>query len=394
MTKALAGIRVLDFGRYIAGPYCAMLLADMGAEVIRIERREGGEDRTIIPISDNGDGALFIGLNRNKKGITLDPAHPLSGEIKRRLIATSDVVIANLPLNVLKKLYLHYEALKEIKPNIILTMISAFGSTGPYANRVGFDSIVQAISGAMSLTGFPNVPVRSAAPFEDYGTALHAAFGTMIALYERERTGQGQLVEGSLLATGMMMMQGLISERSVTGIIREQQGNTAYHAAPSDAYKTKDGWIMVPTVGAGMFAAWAKLVGREDFIEDPRFKDDLARGDNHQPITEAMKNWCRQYTNAEAIAHLEKARIPCGAVNSLEEALNDPQVAARNLINFMDYPGSPNPVPIQETPVRLSATPGEVRHRAPLLGEHTNEVLLELGFEEKEIEEFRNAQVI
>ncbi len=394
MTKALAGIRVLDFGRYIAGPYCAMLLADMGAEVIRIERREGGEDRTIIPISDNGDGALFIGLNRNKKGITLDPAHPLSGEIKRRLIATSDVVIANLPLNILKKLNLHYEALKGIKPDIILTMISAFGSTGPYANRVGFDSVVQAMSGAMSLTGFPDVPVRSAAPFEDYGTALHAAFGTMIALYERERTGQGQLVEGSLLATGMMMMQGLISERSVTGIVREQQGNAAYHAAPADCYQTKDGWIMVPTVGAPMFNAWAKLVGREEFINDPQFKDDLARGDNHQLITDTMNNWCSQYTNAEAIALLEKSRIPCGAVNSLEEALNDPQVAARNLINYLDYPGTSNPVPIQETPVRLSATPGEVRHRAPLLGEHTDEVMLGLGFEEKEIEEFRIAKVI
>ena len=394
MTKALAGIRVLDFGRYIAGPYCAMLLADMGAEVIRIERREGGEDRTIIPISDNGDGALFIGLNRNKKGITLDPAHPLSGEIKRRLIATSDIVIANLPLNILKKLNLDYESLKEIKPDIILTMISAFGSTGPYANRVGFDSVVQAMSGAMSLTGFPEVPIRSAAPFEDYGTALHAAFGTMIAMYERERTGQGQLVEGSLLATGMMMMQSLLAERSVTGIVREQQGNTGYHAAPADCYQTKDGWIMIATIGSAMFAAWAKLVGREDFIEDPRFKDDLARGDNHFVITEAMNAWCSQFTNAEAIALLEKSRIPCGEVNTLEEALNDPQVAARNLINYLDYPGTPKPVPIQKTPVRLSATPGEVRHRAPLLGEHTNEVLLGLGFEEKEIEEFRIAKVI
>ncbi len=394
MTKALAGIRVLDFGRYIAGPYCATLLADMGAEVIRIERREGGEDRTLIPISDNGDGALFVGLNRNKKGITLDPAHPLSGEIKRRLIATSDVVIANLPLNVLRKLNLHYEALKSIKPDIILTMISAFGSTGPYANRVGFDSVVQAMSGAMSLTGFPDVPVRSAASFEDYGTALHAAFGTMIALYERERTGQGQLVEGSLLATGMMIMHALISERSVTGIVREQRGNAAFHAAPSDAYQTKDGWIMVQIVGAPMFNAWAKLIGRADFIEDEKFKDDLARGDNFQIITEAMKAWCAQHTNSEAIALLESARIPCGPVNDVAQALNDPQVEARNLIKFMDYPGSKNPVPIPETPVRLSATPGEVKHRAPLLGEHTNEVLLDLGFDEKEIEEFRIAKVI
>ncbi len=394
MTAALAGIRVLDFGRYIAGPYCATLLADMGAEVIRIERREGGEDRYLVPITEQGEGALFIGLNRNKKGITLDPAHPEAAEIKRRLIASADVVVANLPINILTKLGLDYESLRAIKPDIILTMVSAFGSTGPYANRVGFDSVVQAMSGAMSLTGFAPTPTRSIVSFEDFGTALHAAFGTMVALFERQRSGQGQMVEGSLLSTGVMMMQALLAERHVTGIVREQRGNTSFHTAPADVFQTSDGWLMVQVISNPIFARWAKLVGHPELIDDPRCGDDLARGDHYELINDAMMAWTKQRTTAEAIQELEAARVPCGPVHNLEAVLHDPQIKARELLTYLDYPGSPKPIPVPAQPVRLSATPAEIRQRAPTLGEHTDEVLQELGFSADEIAQFRLARVI
>ncbi|MBL8204109.1 MAG: CoA transferase [Blastocatellia bacterium] len=394
MTAALANIRVLDFGRYIAGPYCATLLADMGAEVIRIERREGSEDRYLIPVTDQGEGASFIGLNRNKKGITLDPAHPDSAEIKRRLIASADVVVANLPINVLRKLGLDYESLKAIKPDIILTMVSAFGSTGPYANRVGFDSVVQAMSGAMSLTGFAPTPTRSIVPFEDFGTALHSAFGTMVALFHRQQTGEGQMVEGSLLSTGILLMQSLLAERHVTGIVREQRGNTSFHTAPADVFQTSDGWLMVQVVSNPIFARWAKLVGRPELIDDPRCSDDLARGDNYELINDAMITWAKQRTTAEAIAQLETARVPCGPVYDLESTLHDPQIQARELLKYLEYPGSPKPVPVAEQPVRLSATPAEIRHRAPTLGEHTDEILGGLGFTDDEIAAFRLAGII
>ena len=394
MAAALAGIRVLDFGRYIAGPYCATLLADMGAEVIRIERREGGEDRYLVPITAQGEGALYIGLNRNKKGITLDPAHPASAEIKRRLIASADVVVANLPINILTKLGLDYESLRAIKPDIILTMVSAFGSTGPYANHIGFDSVVQAMSGAMSLTGFAPTPTRSIVSFEDFGTALHAAFGTMVALFERQRSGQGQMVEGSLLATGIMMMQSLLAERHVTGIVREQRGNTSFHTAPADVFQTSDGWLMVQVISNPIFARWAKLVGRPELIDDPRCGDDLARGDHYELINEAMIAWTKQRTTAEAMQKLAAARVPCGPVYNLEATLNDPQVKARALLKYLDYPGSPKPIPVPDQPVRLSATPAEIRHRAPTLGEHTDEILQELGFSADEIAQFRLARVI
>lgn len=366
-----------------------MLLADFGAEVIRIERREGGEDRYIAPITEQGEGPMFIGLNRNKKSVTLDPARPESREIKRRLIGSADVVVANLPINVLRKLEIDYDSLAAIKPDIILTQISAFGAEGPYANRVGFDPVAQAMSGAMGLTGFPGAPIRSVVPFEDFGTALHAAFGTMVALYERQKTGRGQIVDASMLATGVTFMQALLAERHVIGVERRQQGNTAFHVAPSDTYQTKDGWIIIHVIGNPMFERWAKLVGRADLIDDPRCADDISRANNHQLITEAMNAWSSQRATDEAMRELDEARVPCGKVYDLDEVFDDPQVKARRLINFAEYPGSARPVPTPNTPVRLSETPGEVRSRAPMLGEHTDEVLRELGFDTSQIAEFR-----
>jgi crotonobetainyl-CoA:carnitine CoA-transferase CaiB-like acyl-CoA transferase len=201
----LAGIRVIDFGRFIAGPYCAMLLADMGADVIRVDRRQGSEDRYIAAITESGEGGGFLSLNRNKRNLTLDTSKPESAEIIRRLVQGADVVVANLPNNVLKSMRLDYESLKSIKPDIILARISTFGPDGPYANRVGFDTVAQAMSGAMGLTGFAGTPVRDIVPFEDYGTALHTAFGVVVALYHRAQTGEGQIVDGSLLATASPM---------------------------------------------------------------------------------------------------------------------------------------------------------------------------------------------
>jgi crotonobetainyl-CoA:carnitine CoA-transferase CaiB-like acyl-CoA transferase len=391
----LAGIRVVDFGRFIAGPYCAMLLADMGADVIRVDRRQGSEDRYVAPITSTGDGTLFLTLNRNKRSLTLDTAKPESAEIIRRLVARADVVVANLPIDVLKKMSLDYDSLRAIKPDIILARISTFGPDGPYARRVGFDTVAQAMSGAMSLTGFPDhAPVRDIVSFEDYGTALHSAFGVMVALYHRARTGQGQLVDGSLLATGVTFMQSLLAERSVLGIERRQTGNASFHTGPADTYRTSDGWIVVSIIGTEMFARWARLVGREDLLVDPCFADDLSRANHHHVLAEIMNSWLSTRTTAQAVAGFESARIPAGPVLELGDVLEDPQVKARELLKYLEYPGAPKPVPMADTAVRLSATPGGIRHRAPLLGEHTDDVLGELGYAPEDIKALRQNQVV
>lgn len=393
MAGILEGVRVLDFGRYIAGPFAATLLGDMGAEVIRVERRGGSEDRFVAPVAASGEGALYVGLNRNKKGITLDPMKPQGQEIAHRLVATSDVVVANLPINVLRAMRLDYETLQGVKPDIILVHASTFGPDGPYANRVGFDTVVQAMSGAMSLTGFPGPPLRDIVPFEDFGTALCGAFGALGALFERQKSGQGQMVDVSLLSTGITVMQTLLLERHLTGIVREQQGNTGYHAAPSDVYRTRDGWLLLSVIGNPMFRRWANLVGRPDLIDDPRCCDDITRGDNHALINQVMQDWSEHRTTDECIRELESARIPCGPVYNLEQTLSDPQVQARQLLQPVEYPGI-GPVPLPATPVRLSRTPGGIRHRAPLIGEHTDEILQQAGYTLEEIETFREQGVV
>ena len=394
LPPPLSRIRVLDFGRFIAGPYCAMLLADMGADVIRIERRGGGEDRYIAPLAKTGEGGGFLSLNRNKRSLTLDLGKPPASEIVSRLVKTADVVVANLPVEVLKKIGIDYDTLRTIKPNIIYARISTFGPDGPYANRVGFDAIAQAMTGAMSLTGFSGAPVRSIVPFEDYGTALHTAFGVMVALYHRLQTGDGQLVDGSLLATGITFMQGILAEQQVLGADREQMGNSSFYAAPADCHRSRDGWIMVSIVGNDMFARWAKLVGHAEFICDPRFADDQRRADNRNAITEAMNSWLESRTNEQAIAELESARIPAGPVLRPEQVLRHPQVQARELLHNVDFPGAPAPVPLAAPAVRLSNTLGSIRQRAPLVGEHTDEILAELGYTRETIQQLKAQEVV
>jgi crotonobetainyl-CoA:carnitine CoA-transferase CaiB-like acyl-CoA transferase len=272
--------------------------------------------------------------------------------------------------------------LRAIREDIILVMISTFGPDGPYAHRVGFDSVAQAMSGAMGLTGFPGPPVRSVVTFEDYGTGLHAAFGALAALYARQQTGRGQVVDASLLATGVTFMQALLAERHVRGV------------KPNNVYQARDGWIVVQVNGQPMFNRWARLVGRPDLIADPRCKDDLARADHHELINEVMSAWTSTRARQEVIEQLEGARIPCGPIYDLGGVLADPQVQARELLTYVAYPGSTRPVPIANTPVRLSETPGAVRRHAPTLGEHTDEVLQELGFTGTEVAAFRASGVI
>ena len=394
MSRVLEGIRVLDFGRYIAGPYCATLLGDMGADVIRIEKVDGSEDRFLSPVTENGDGAMFMQLARNKRGLTLNPMKPAGREIVKKLVATADVVVANLPPDTLKVMGLDYESLSAIKPDIILTMISAFGRGGPYSNRVGFDGLGQAMSGNMYMSGTPEQPVKAYAPFIDFGTASLSAFGTMAALFERQKTGKGQIVEGALFNTALTMMNATAIEQNAIQVNRVATLNRSQTSAPADTFKTRDGWVLVQSVGGPLFKRWADLMGEDHWLEDQRFKDDISRGDHGEIISERLAKWCAVRSSEEVLAAMEEARLPAGPIMSPQEVLEDPHIEAKGLFQAIDYPGLDKPAPIMQTPVELSETPGEIRHRAPTLGEHTDSIMRELGYQQAEIDELRAQRII
>ncbi len=396
MSGVLDGIRVLDFGRFIAGPFCAALLGDLGAEVIRIERRGGGEDRGFIPVGSgpDGGGAMFLAMNRNKLGMTLDPAARKGREIVKKLVATADVVVANLPPAVLRSLALDLDSLRAVKADIILTTATGFGGGGPLSGKHGFDGIGQAMSGAVYLTGTPQQPIQLKLPWVDFGTACLSAFGTLAALLERGKSGRGQKVEGALLRTAIAFANATLIEQALTRVDRVAILNRAFNAAPSDIYRCQDGWIVTTVIGAPMFRRWARMIGEEYWLSDPRFANDQARADNAEIIGKRMGAWCAEQSCAEALAALEEASIVAGQVYSPQQALDDPHIRLAHLLEEQSHPSLEATFPLAPTPIELSETPGVYRRPAPLLGEHTEQILQSLGYGAAEIEALREERVI
>ncbi len=393
MSGVLEGIRVLDFGRYVAGPHCASLLADFGAEVIRIEKIDGSEDRYVAPLTEEY-GAHYIHNNRNKLGLTLNPTKPDGKEVTRRLIETADVVVVNMPYHALAAMGLDYDSLKAIKPDIILTTCSAFGSKGPFAEKLGFDGVAQAMSGNMYLTGQPGEPTKNFGPYVDYSTGMLCALGTVLALYERKTSGVGQIVEGALLNTAMTITNPVVIEQAVLGLNRVATGSRAPTGAPADAFQTKDNWVMVQSIGNPLFKRWVNLMGEPEWLEDPRFADDDARGANGAVISERMGRWCAERTAQEVLDQLEAAGIPGGEVLSPQQLLDHPQVKGAGMLKDVKIPGIDKPVPVLDTAISLSRTPGGIKTPPPALGEHTDSLLKSLNYSAEEIADLRSKRVV
>jgi len=397
MKKVLEGIRILDFGRVIASAYCGTLLADMGADVIKVERPGGEFDRTLGPFASNGQAIVYDLITpRNKKSITLNIRHPTGKKLLEELIKCSSIVISGFTRKGNQLMGLEYSRLKQINPAIILVAISGFGQNGPYADRTSFDAIAQAESGAMSYTGFPgSPPTRAAIPFADFGTAILGAYGATLALFHRERTGTGQMVDVSLMDTALNFVAGMgvVAEYTLLNHIRPQVGNHSFYNY-TDAFEAKDGWIMISAIGEDIWRRFVEVIEREDLLDDSRFKDDNSRYQNRHIIQPIVSKWVADHMVAEVLQLLENARVPCGRVNTARELVNDPQVKAREMLVNIEYPGI-GVVPLPGIPVKLSETPGSIENHAAQLGEHNKEVYCDLlGHKYDELADLKKQGVI
>jgi formyl-CoA transferase len=294
----------------------------------------------------------------------------------------------------MQSLGLDYATLRSIKSDIILTATTSFGSHEAVRDRVGFDGVAQCVSGAVHLSGMPDHPMKIMVPYVDYATALACAFGTMMALYERQKSGEGQEVSASLLHTALNISAGNLIEEAVLKSSRQATMNRAQHYAPSDIYRCRDGWIIAQALGPAMFKRWARLVGKPELFDDPRFADDLKRGEHAEEISRIMGEWCAQLTRSDCLQRLEEARIPAGPVNSPRQVLEDSVVRDAEAFQWTDFPGVPGRIPLAMPPANLTRTPPSIRTRAPTVGEHTAEVLAEVGYTSTEIEELGRRRVI
>ena len=398
MNRVLEDIRVLDFSRFVAGPYCGMMLADMGAEVIRIDRPGGEEDRTYGLRGSNGENLVFANYARNKKGITLNLFDTGNiAEVLADLVRNSDVVLHSFPPEAAKMLKLTYIDLVRINPKIIVTAISSFGSTGPYANKGGFDFIVQAMTGAMKIGGFPDKPpVRAFMNPMDHGTGSNAAFATMVALRHRDKTGEGQLVDLSLYQTSLTYVTPMIAEAEVLGRTRPVVGNRSAYLGPTDLYECKDGYVFIATVMNSLWRRMAKLMGHEELINDPDLQTDFMRFENRDRIDPLVADWMASHTVAQALEKLEAARIPCGPLRATDEVLDDPHIQSEKMVEYMDMesPGMEK-VPTSGVTVKLSKTPGCVTMRPPKVGEHNGEIYQGvLGYSDSRLNELEEKGLI
>jgi crotonobetainyl-CoA:carnitine CoA-transferase CaiB-like acyl-CoA transferase len=399
VEQLLKGVRVVDIGRYVAGPYCATLLGYLGAEVIRVERREGGEDRYIAPLFERddgtpGEGGLFMQTGCGKKSLTLDLGRSEGRDLLRRLACSADIVVANLPPKALQKLELDWDSFSKAHPTGVLITQSAFGAKGPDRDKGGFDGVAQAMSGAMFLSGTPEHPVKAGAPYADFSTAVFSAMGALAALMARERTGRGQHVETTLLGVALAAMNSHLAEQAVTKKNRVGSGNRVQTSAPSDVFATIDGHILVHTVGDNLFNRWAKIVGKPELADNPEYRGDQARGDRRDELCSIMAAWCENRSTEQALQALEAAGVPSGPVLTMQQALDNPQALAMKFFKEIEFPGLPCGAPVADLPIRFSDLDAGVKSRPPLLGEDTDEILRSIGLDARAIEKLRADKVI
>jgi crotonobetainyl-CoA:carnitine CoA-transferase CaiB-like acyl-CoA transferase len=378
---------VIELAQIMAGPTCGMLLADMGADVIKVEKLPGGDDtRSYSEPSIKGESAAFMMLNRNKRGMAVNLKTPGGLEVVKRLLADADVVTENYRKGTLEKLGLGYDVLRQLNPRLIYCAVSGYGRTGPYADKGGFDLIAQGFAGLMSITGEPGgPPAKSGTSIADINAGIFAALGIVSALFARQTTGRGQLVETSLMEAAIQQTYWQAAMYFATGENPGPTGSAHILTAPYQAFPTADGWINLGGANQSNWERIVKVIGQPELASDPRFLTNGDRMKNLYALTPLVAAALGKRKSADWIREFEAAGVPVGPVNKIGDMLADPQVAHREMVVEVQHPRA-GPTKALGFPVKFSETPASVTRAAPLLGEHTREILESLGYDGAAIE--------
>ncbi len=391
--EALKGVRVIDLSRILSGPFCTMTLGDMGAEIIKIESPDGDDTRVWGPPFIEGESSYYLSVNRNKKSVVINLKTDKGRQLLLDLVRTADIVVENFRPGTLDRLGIGYSVLEEVNPMIILASISGFGQTGPYAKRPGYDVIAQGMGGLMSVTGEPDgPPVKVGYSVADVGTGLWAAYGIMVALFARDRIGHGQWVDASLLETMISWQTYLAGNFFATGVNPRPLGGAHPNICPYQVFPASDGYF---NLAVGNDSLWKKCCAaiELELADDPLFKTNANRVENRERLVTILEQLFKTKTVREWVALFEEAAIPCGPVYQFSDLYSDPQVLHREMLVEVQHP-TVGPVKMTGIPVKLSGTPGRIVSPPPQLGEHTREILVELGYSQEKIQELYSERVV
>ena len=387
MGKVFEGLKVVDLTSALNGPFATMFLADYGAEVIKVEPLGGDQCRAWGPFEKNsGESAFFAAYNRNKKSVTLNLKTEKGREMLYGLVKDADVLAENYKGGVTKKLGIDYDTIKKINPNIIYASSSGFGQYGPIAHRPCYDVVAQAMGGILNLTGFPDQdPVKVGPSVGDHVAGIYLAVGIMMALYHREKTGEGQHVDVAMMDVIFSILENAIVNYTVGGEIPERNGNIDPSIAPFDAFKCKDGFVALGVGNDRLFERFSKAIGHPEFLEDERFKTNDLRQQNYKSaLRDPIEEWCMKYTKKEIENIMDEVAIPCGPVMNIKEIIEHPQIQAREMVVTMDHPTA-GKMDIPGCTIKMSATPGAVETPSPILGQDNREVFGLTEEEEKQL---------
>ena len=394
IKKPLSGLKVLDFTRVFSGPYCTMMLGDLGAEIIKVERKGVGDETHYFAPMKNDESGYFTYFNRNKKSLTLDLKAPEAVEIVKELAGWADIVVENFSPGVVDRLGIGYEDLKKVNPKIIYGSISGFGQTGPYKKKPAYDIVCQAMGGFMSLKREKGgTPYKVGPSVVDALAGIHMAFALMSAVHHRDRTGEGQFVDVAMMDTAFSVLENFVVTKTITGEAPTRNGNANLGSAPFNSFRTKDGYVTIACANNGLFKKLVKAIGREDLLEVEKYKENHLRKANEETLNPEIEKWTLQYNTDEVVKILDAASVPVGPILGIDELVEDPQIKARDMLVDITHPIL-GKVKYPGNPIKFSETSDLSFESAPLLGEHNDYVLKDvLKMSEEKISELKEKDI-